>query len=119
MSRPTPPNALPGLWREFAGPCHLVRLDTPAVTPGMVVVAKHNEPWTTHPELRWQVWPDDLQPNIPVAVQATGKRLYMACHLRAPVGEWRVICDDSSRATSCRPPVFSHIWQRKANGGMQ
>lgn len=53
----TPPQALPGLWREAGG---LVRLDVPATTPGMVVVAKQGEPWREQPELRWQVWPDLL-----------------------------------------------------------
>jgi hypothetical protein len=33
------------------------------VTIGMVVVAKQNEPWQEQPELRWQVWPGDLEPQ--------------------------------------------------------
>ncbi|RFO94632.1 hypothetical protein DIC66_22530 [Rhodoferax lacus] len=57
----TPPNALPGRWHERGGLDDLVRLDVPAVTPGMVVVAKRGEPWQERPELRWQVWPDDLE----------------------------------------------------------
>jgi hypothetical protein len=55
------PNALPGLWRERGGLDGLVRLDVAAVTTGMVVVAKQNEPWQDKPELRWQVWPEDLE----------------------------------------------------------
>lgn len=55
--------ALPGLWREDGGLSGLVRLGTPAHTLGMVVVAKQGEPWRTHPELRWQAWPDLLVPD--------------------------------------------------------
>jgi hypothetical protein len=47
--------AMPGLWREAGGLAGLVRLEIPAQTAGMVVVAKAGEPWQTHPELRWQV----------------------------------------------------------------
>lgn len=57
------PKVLPGLWREVGGLDGLVRLDLPAVTVGMVVVAKQNEPWQEQPELRWQVWPGDLEPE--------------------------------------------------------
>lgn len=53
--------ALPGRWRERGGLSGLVRLDAPAVTPGMVVVAKIGDPWRTRPELRWQTWPDLLE----------------------------------------------------------
>lgn len=59
----TPPQALPGPWREAGGLAGLVRLDVPATTPGMVVVAKQGEPWREQPELRWQVWPDLLAPD--------------------------------------------------------
>lgn len=59
---PKTPNALPGLWREERGLSGLVRIDVPASTPGMVVVAKADEPWQSKPELRWQVWPEDLRP---------------------------------------------------------
>lgn len=59
----TPPQALPGLWREAGGLAGLVRLDVPATTPGMVVVAKQGEPWREQPELGWQVWPDLLAPD--------------------------------------------------------
>lgn len=52
--------ALPGRWRELGGLGNLVRLDQPAVTAGMVVVAVVDEDWQARPELRWQVWPDDL-----------------------------------------------------------
>jgi len=61
---PTPialPIALPGLWRERGGLDGLVRLDIAAVTAGMVVVAKKGEDWVGRPELRWQVWPEDLE----------------------------------------------------------
>lgn len=54
---------LPGLWREEGGLDNLVRLQVPARTPGMVMVAKSGEPWQTQPELRWQVWPDLLKPQ--------------------------------------------------------
>ena len=57
------PDALPGLWRERGSLAGLVRLDEEATTPGMVMVAKAGEPWRTRPELRWQVWPDDLEPD--------------------------------------------------------
>lgn len=53
--------ALPGRGRERGGLSGLVRLDTPAITTGMVVVAKIGEPWRTQPELWWQVWPDLLE----------------------------------------------------------
>lgn len=55
------PNALPGVWRERGGLEDLIQLDQLPVTPGMVVVAKTDEPWQEHPELRWQVWPEDLE----------------------------------------------------------
>lgn len=58
----TPPQALPDLWREAGGLAGLMRLDVPATTPGMVVVAKQGEPWR---ELRWQVWPDLQVPDAP------------------------------------------------------
>ena len=61
MELHTVPNVLPGLWRDRGGLDGLVRLDIPAVTSGMVVVAKLGEPWQKRPELRWQVWPDDLE----------------------------------------------------------
>lgn len=62
--REAPPGVLPGLWREEGGLGGLVRLDVPAATPGMVIVAKKNEPWQQQRELRWQVWPDLLVPDI-------------------------------------------------------
>jgi hypothetical protein len=61
--QPAPANVLPGLWREVGGITGLVRLDIPATTPGMVVVAKRDEPWQTRPELCWQTWPDLLVPD--------------------------------------------------------
>jgi hypothetical protein len=60
MSRPAASRATAGRWRE-AGSSHvLVRLDVPAVTPGMVVVTREDEDWRCRPALRWQAWPDDL-----------------------------------------------------------
>lgn len=41
--------------------------------------------------------------------------VYMARALRNPVGEWRIVCGGTSRATTYRPVIFSHIWQRNAN----
>jgi hypothetical protein len=38
----------------------------------------------------------------------------MARALRNPVGEWRIVCGGTSRATTYRPVIFSHIWQRNA-----
>jgi hypothetical protein len=67
---PAPVSALPGLWRENGGLSGLVRLDIPAITPGMVVVAKRNEPWQTRPELRWQTWPDRLESDLSSTVSA-------------------------------------------------
>lgn len=57
-------NALPGLWREVGGLDRLVRLDTPATTLGMVVVGRDGEAWRERPELRWQTWPDLLEPMV-------------------------------------------------------
>ena len=62
MSDPSP-KALPGLWREEGGLSGLLRLDVPAIMPGMVVVAKADEPWQSRPELRWQTWPELLHPD--------------------------------------------------------
>ena len=56
-----PLRMLPGCWREAGSNDRLVRLDLPAVTPGMVVVARAGEDWQRRPELRFQVWPDDLE----------------------------------------------------------
>lgn len=61
----TPLRALPGRWREEGGMVGLVRLDLPATTQGMVVVAKCDEDWQLRPELRWQTWPDLLRPDVP------------------------------------------------------
>lgn len=58
---------LPGIWREEGGLDGLLRLDIPASTQGMVVVAKADEPWREQPELRWQVWPDMLSPVTSVS----------------------------------------------------
>lgn len=63
MDGTSKPRALPGLWRERGGLDGLVRVELPPVTPGMVVVARAGEPWQTKPELRWQAWPDDLEPQ--------------------------------------------------------
>jgi hypothetical protein len=56
------PAALPGRWREVGGLDDLVLLDTPARTAGMVLVARAAEDWQRRPELRFAVWPDDLEP---------------------------------------------------------
>lgn len=61
------PHALPDLWREFGDGPILLRLDAPAATPGMVLVAPAGSAWQRRPELRWQAWPDDLQPVLEVA----------------------------------------------------
>lgn len=66
MTQQTIPAALPGVWSEAGGLDDLVRLDIPATTPGMVVVARHGEPWQTNPALRWQTWPDLLAQEIEV-----------------------------------------------------
>jgi hypothetical protein len=50
----------PGIWEEIGGNTKLVILDIPAITPGMVVVAKIDEDWKSKPNLRWQTWPDQL-----------------------------------------------------------
>lgn len=50
----------PGVWAELGGLGNLIILDIPAITPGMVVVAKADENWRTQPELRWQAWPDQI-----------------------------------------------------------
>ncbi len=62
MKENNTPKSLPGLWRERGGQSGLVRIDARPLTQGMVVVAKAGEPWQTRPELRWQVWPEDLEP---------------------------------------------------------
>ena len=49
-----------GTWKEIGGQTNLVILDIPAITPGMVMVAKADENWRTKQELRWQTWPDQL-----------------------------------------------------------
>ena len=59
---PVPAAALPGLWQEDGGNDRLVRLSVPAVTPGMVMVARCGEDWQHRPELRWATWPDLLRP---------------------------------------------------------
>ena len=59
-----PTQILPGLWREAGGLSGLVRLDVPAQTLGMVVVAKACDQWQTRLELRWQAWPDLLLPDV-------------------------------------------------------
>lgn len=54
--------ALPGRWRELGGLEDLVRLDGPARTAGMALVAKAHEDWQHRLDLRFQVWPEDLEP---------------------------------------------------------
>jgi hypothetical protein len=60
--------ALPGRWREVGGLDDLVRLNMPARTAGMVMVGCAREDWRRRPELRFQVWPDDLVQVAPVAI---------------------------------------------------
>lgn len=74
MQNEVPPGVLPGLWREEGGLSGLVRLDVPASTPGMVVVAKRGEPWQQKPELRWQAWPDLLVPDAAEFKQFAGQQ---------------------------------------------
>lgn len=57
----TTPTALPGRYRERGGLDNLIRLHIEPETPGMVVVARADEDWQNRPELRWQVWPEDLE----------------------------------------------------------
>ncbi len=57
MSLPTP---RPGRYREAGSPHTLLILDIPVPVPGMVMVAREDEPWETQPELRWRAWEADL-----------------------------------------------------------
>lgn len=43
------------LYRERGGLDNLILIDEPALTGGMVKVARFNENWKAHPELTWQV----------------------------------------------------------------
>jgi hypothetical protein len=58
------------LYRERGGLDNLILIDEPALTAGMVKVARLNENWQTHPELTWQVWPADLELMEPVIKSA-------------------------------------------------
>lgn len=49
------------IYREIGGADRIVIIG-PGATPGMVQVAKVDEDWQTRPELRWQTWPEDLEP---------------------------------------------------------
>lgn len=49
------------IYREIGGLDRLVIIG-PGITPGMVQVARLDEDWQNHPELRWQAWPDELEP---------------------------------------------------------
>lgn len=77
--RTSTPGPLPGLWREFGEGPLLVRLDTPATTPDMVVVAAAASDWQRRPELRWQCWPQDLQL---ARWQTPGRALVLRAHAR-------------------------------------
>lgn len=57
---PAQVSSLPGLWRERWSDRKLVLLSAAATTPGMVVAGRVGEDWLRRPELRSQVWPDDL-----------------------------------------------------------
>ena len=60
------------LYRERGGLDNLVLTGEPAVTAGMVKVARLAENWKRHPELTWQVWPADLEEMAaPSATPAT------------------------------------------------
>ena len=54
-------DALTRLYRERGGLDDLILVGLPTVTPGMVRVARIGDNWQAHPELVWQVWPDDLE----------------------------------------------------------
>ncbi|MDE2369376.1 MAG: hypothetical protein KGN16_10410 [Burkholderiales bacterium] len=82
MCSPASPRALPGRWREAGGVDSLVQLDIDAVTVGMVVVGKIGEDWAARPELRWQAWPEDLEP-MPGAAAAVA---FTRRHRAAPAG---------------------------------
>lgn len=49
-------------WRERGGLTNLVKVPLDPITPGMVRVAKAGDNWREHPELVFQVWPEDLEP---------------------------------------------------------
>ena len=49
------------LYRELRGLDNLILLEEPTLTTGMDKVARLGEDWENHPELKWQVWPEDLQ----------------------------------------------------------
>ena len=50
------------LYREVGGLDRLRILQETAVTTGMVVVGRDGEDYEHRPELRWQTWPDLLEP---------------------------------------------------------
>lgn len=62
------------LYRERGGLDKLILIAEPALTPGMVKVARLGENWIDHPELTWQTWPDLLEEMTMPLAQATGKR---------------------------------------------
>lgn len=49
------------IYREIGGLDRVVIIGT-GITPGMVQVGKADEDWQSRPKLRWQTWPEDLQP---------------------------------------------------------
>ncbi len=54
------------LYREQGGLDRLrILVDIPAVTPGMVTVGREGEDYEHRPELRWQVWADELELDDP------------------------------------------------------
>ena len=61
--RPSPGHE-PSLYREIGGLDRLRILDEPAVTAGMVVVGRDGEDYERRPELKWQAWPDRLEPMV-------------------------------------------------------
>lgn len=80
--------AMAGIWDEIGGLAGLVRLDCPAHTPGMVVVAVADEPWQTRPELRWQVWPEDLVLAKDQRQLSGGGVMTTACGVCGGTGAW-------------------------------
>lgn len=65
------------LYRERGGLDNLILIAEPALTEGMVKVARLGENWQARPELTWQVWPADLEVMAPAQ--------FDPCWLEAPL----------------------------------
>lgn len=63
-------DTLTHLYRERAGLDNLILIAEPALTEGMVKVARLGENWKAQPELTWQVWAD-LEVMAPAACLET------------------------------------------------